>query len=45
MTDHELIAAVARVRAQGLYEDDPDWDPIDAALSARGFDLRDLVID
>lgn len=39
MTDAELIAALGAARAQGIYEDDLEWDPIDEALRARGFDI------
>lgn len=41
MNDHELLALVADARARGIYEEDPDWEPIDDALRERGFDLHD----
>lgn len=39
MNDDELLAAVAAARHDGIYEDDPDWDPIDAELRARGYTI------
>lgn len=39
MSIRDLLDLVAKARKDGIYEEDPDWDPIDAELRRRGYDV------